>query len=77
MRLIRLSEVLVITKLSRSTVYEYASKGLFPRRVQLGARATFWVENEVIQWVKENRGLRDFANTTRKQSLLIDQVFKG
>ncbi|EHH1180608.1 AlpA family phage regulatory protein [Vibrio vulnificus] len=45
MRLIRLSEVLVITKLSRSTVYEYASKGLFPRRVQLGARATFWVEN--------------------------------
>lgn len=51
MRLIKLKEVMDCTGLGRSTVYNYIAEDLFPKPVNLGARAVAWVESEVHDWI--------------------------
>lgn len=50
-RILRLPTVLDRTGLSRSTVYQRAAEGNFPKAVSLGARAVGWVEAEVDEWI--------------------------
>jgi prophage regulatory protein len=57
-RLIRLSEVISITGLSRSRIYQYISEGKFPDNISLGGRSVAWVESEVLRWVKNVIGRR-------------------
>ena len=52
MRLIRINEVIVITGLSRTTIYRLVSKRRFPLQVNLLANCVAWIEDEVIEWVK-------------------------
>ena len=52
LRLIKISKVIEKTALSRSSIYDYMSKGLFPKSVKLGARAVAWVESEVDAWIE-------------------------
>jgi len=54
-RIVRLSEVVALTGLSRSTIYAKMAAGNFPQRVALGARMTGWYEDEVKSWVKALR----------------------
>ncbi len=58
-RLIRLNEVIRITGLSRSRVYQYISEGKFPDNVSIGGRSVAWVESEVYRWVKSVIGRRE------------------
>ncbi|MAD88549.1 AlpA family transcriptional regulator [Pseudoalteromonas sp. SS15] len=51
LRLIKISKVIEKTALSRSSIYDYMSKGLFPNSVKLGARSVAWVESEVDAWI--------------------------
>lgn len=48
--LIRLPEVLRLTGLSRTSVYELEGGGLFPSRVPIGPRAVAWPRDAVVQW---------------------------
>jgi prophage regulatory protein len=50
-RLIKLSEVVKVTGLSRSRIYQLINEGGFPENVPLGGRAVAWVESEVQQWI--------------------------
>ncbi len=50
-RILRLPEVKALTGLSRSTIYLYIHKGLFPSYVNLGDRAVGWSSNEVQKWI--------------------------
>lgn len=50
-RMIRLKEVLRITGLSRSTVYNYMSDGVFPAQVKIGYRSVAWREVDIQQWL--------------------------
>ncbi|TLX47333.1 transcriptional regulator [Pseudoalteromonas phenolica] len=59
MRLIKLSEVLNITGLSRATVYRFMSKDEFPKSVSLGANSVAWVEGEVEDWILAKVAARD------------------
>lgn len=54
MKIIRLKEVIAITGLSRSTIYERMSMEEFPHSVNLGGSAVGWLESEVHAWI-ENR----------------------
>ncbi len=54
-RIIRLRAVRERTSLSRSTISSLEAAGRFPRRVQLGPRATGWYEDEVTAWVDSLR----------------------
>lgn len=59
MRLIKLKEVIEKTSLGRSTIYEYMTKGTFPKQVSLGAKSVAWLESEVDDWIMERIGERD------------------
>ena len=53
MRFIRLKEVMHVTGLGRSSIYNYMAEGRFPKTVSLGGRAVAWVESEVQEWLIE------------------------
>lgn len=63
MRLLRLAEVIVMTGLSRSTIYELIAAGVFPRPIRIGARAVRWYEQEVLDYI----GSRPRAGSHRFQ----------
>ena len=52
-RLLRLPAVLILTGLKKSSIYEKAKKGTFPKAVRLGPRAVAWRSNEVHQWIDD------------------------
>ncbi|MBE0457981.1 AlpA family transcriptional regulator [Pseudoalteromonas sp. KG3] len=58
MRLIKLKEVIEKTSLGRSTIYEFMTKGTFPKQVSLGVKSVAWLESEVDDWIMERIGER-------------------
>ena len=49
--ILRLPTVKARTGLSRSTIYQRAADGTFPKPVNLGARAVGWIEAEIDAWL--------------------------
>lgn len=47
------------TGLSRSTIYTYIDKGIFPQNVSLGGRCVAWVESEILAWMESKITDRD------------------
>ena len=58
-RLLRLSEVREITRLSKSSVYIYMNAGTFPKSISLGSRSVAWLESEIHQWIANRINQRD------------------
>jgi len=52
-RLIRLPQVEHLTGLRRAHIYGLARRGLFPKPLKLGARASAWRESLVLAWIQE------------------------
>lgn len=52
-RLIRLPEVLRLTGMCRSALYEQMSRGQFPRSIKIGPRAASWSAREVRSWISD------------------------
>ena len=50
-RLLRLPEIVRVTGLSKSTIYEHIKVGAFPRGVQLGPRAVAWRAGDIDAWI--------------------------
>jgi|APSaa5957512576_1039674.scaffolds.fasta_scaffold86017_2 prophage regulatory protein len=46
-RILRLPDVIKLSGLSRSTIYSYIKKGLWPKQVPLGDRVVGWPLEEV------------------------------
>jgi prophage regulatory protein len=51
-RLIRLDGVLNIIPYSKSTIYGFMPKGLFPQSFKIGERATAWKESDILALTK-------------------------
>ena len=51
MTILRWRDLHARTGLSRSTVWRYERRGVFPRRIQLTARSVGWIEGEVSDWL--------------------------
>lgn len=51
MQLLRMSEVIRITGLSRTTINDLVAAGVFPRPIRVGARAVRWFEHEVLAYI--------------------------
>jgi len=62
MTMLKLKEVQKLTGLSRSSIYAYIDKGLFPAQVKLGLRSVAWVESEIESWVDSKINARDAMN---------------
>jgi len=52
---IRLPEVVRLTGISRSTIYELMEKGAFPRNFALGCRAVGWGADEIATWIEQRK----------------------
>lgn len=49
--ILRLSQVISRTGLSRSTIYQRMDDGEFPRQISLGANSVGWIEAEIDDWI--------------------------
>ena len=47
---LRVADVTRVTGLPRSTIYEMAERGAFPKQVRLSPRAVAWLESEILDW---------------------------
>ena len=52
-QIIRLKDVIALTRLSRSTIYLRMVQGKFPKKIKLGSRAVGWISSEVNEWIEE------------------------
>lgn len=52
-KILRLREIIARTGLSRTTIYDYVSRGTFPAPIRLGPRAIGWLESEVHAWIEQ------------------------
>jgi prophage regulatory protein len=50
-KILRLSSVIELTGLSRSSIYSQIAQGSFPRRVSIGLRAFGWREVDIQTWL--------------------------
>jgi prophage regulatory protein len=50
-RMLRLAQVIDITGLGKTKIYELQSEGSFPMRVQITAHSVGWIEEEVQAWL--------------------------
>ena len=51
MRLLRRTEVEVITALTRSSIYAEMAAGRFPKPLRVASKAVRWKESEIVQWM--------------------------
>ena len=50
-RVVRIKEVLEITGLSKSVVYDMVSRNEFPRPVRISHRAVAWHQADIEEWL--------------------------
>jgi prophage regulatory protein len=50
MKFLRIRQVMLLTGLSRMTIYRLELSGKFPRRRQLSSNSVAWLESEVVEW---------------------------
>ena len=53
--LIRMDEVLKLTKVCRASINNYVQSGQFPQKIKLGVKKVAWKKTEVLQWVEGKR----------------------
>jgi prophage regulatory protein len=52
-RILRLAQVLDVTGLGKTKIYELQAAGHFPMRVQITAHSVGWIEAEVQAWLSD------------------------
>lgn len=50
-RLLRISDVMKLTGLPKSTIYLKIKNKEFPNQVSIGSRSVAWVEKEINEWI--------------------------
>jgi len=57
-KMLKLPDVMRATALSRSSIYAFIQKNMFPSPVRLGARAVGWKSDEIAAWIESRAELR-------------------
>ncbi len=60
-KLLRIKEVVKLTGISKSYIYQLSSQNLFPKSIQLipGGSSVAWIESEVFDWINSRIQERD------------------
>jgi len=59
LRILRRSDVIEKTGLSRCTIENMRADKIFPQPVKLGPRSIGWIESEVDEWIRQKIEERD------------------
>jgi len=51
LKVLRAKDVVEMTGLSRSSIYQKVTCDQFPKQIKLGARAAGWIRDEVVDWL--------------------------
>ena len=62
-RLLRLAQVINLTGLGKTKIYELQSEGAFPMRVRITEHTVGWVEDEVQAWLASRVETRAIPTT--------------
>ena len=54
---LRLPQVIEITSLSKSRIYDLMSTNDFPKNISLGRRTSVWTRKDVENWCLEKAGV--------------------
>ncbi|MEW8548589.1 MAG: AlpA family transcriptional regulator [Candidatus Thiodiazotropha sp.] len=65
-RILRLSQVELLTGRSKSWIYSAMPNGDFPRQIKLSPQAVGWLESEVEQWIVKRIEAAEKVNQTNK-----------
>lgn len=68
-RLLRLPDVMFLTGLGKTSIYNRCKEGSFPAAVDLGSRAVAWRETEVQAWIQglqRANSVEDLAGSAAK-----------
>ena len=69
-KILRLPEIISLTGLSRSTIYNRVATGNFPTSISLGGRSVGWVSSEVDAWLHNQiKASRSDTNQVRGDDL--------
>jgi len=52
MRVLRISNIIRLTGLSRTTIWRLEKKHNFPRRLRLSSNCVGWREDEILKWIE-------------------------
>jgi prophage regulatory protein len=52
-QLLKVKDVLARVPYKKSHLYAKIKEGSFPPQVHLGGRGSFWIEDEIEQWLRE------------------------
>lgn len=61
-RLLKLSEVIGLTGVSKSSIARKEEAGEFPKRIKVGPRRVAWSENEINAWIQATKEARGNSN---------------
>ncbi|OIN83813.1 helix-turn-helix transcriptional regulator [Francisella sp. TX07-6608] len=54
-KIMRIKEVVEVTGVSRSTIYRWVDKGIFPKYVKLSPTSTGWYAEDINNWLESLR----------------------
>ena len=57
-RFIRLPQVVEMTGMGKTFIYDHMNDGTFPKQIQLGGKSVVWNEQEVIKWMEDRMANR-------------------
>ena len=52
-RFLQLQEVLQMTGMGKTFIFDRMNDGTFPKQIQLGGKSVVWNEQEVIKWMED------------------------
>lgn len=52
-KILRLPDVINITGLSRSSIYQKIADGEFPKQINLGSKSVGWIESDIQNWIED------------------------
>jgi prophage regulatory protein len=55
MKYMRLKEVVKLTGISRSTIYNYVKTHNFPKPLKIDSRISVWQFDDVMEWMEQHR----------------------
>jgi prophage regulatory protein len=72
--IVRIAEVLELTGLRRTMLYDLIGKGRFPAQINLGARAVGWYKREVLEWICSRSAAKHVKGSARSNEAKTSAV---